>query len=174
VRHRLAAALAIIVIGLVGCGASRVPPTQWAAKVCSAVVPWRSQISNLNTQAQQQTSAAHSPDQVRDGLLTLLDGGVQASEAARAAVAAAGIPDVDNGAQIAARFADSLTRVRDAYRHARTDLQSLPTSDAGSFYDGVVAVLARLQTEYAASALDTTNLDAPALREAFDGVDQCR
>ena len=161
-------------ISLVGCGPSKVSPTQWAATVCSAVAPWRTQISSLNAQAQQQISAARSAGQVRDSLLTLLDGGVQASEAARAKVAAAGVPDVDGGAQIAARFADSLTRVREAYRHARTDLQSLPTSDASGFYDGVVAVLARLQTEYAASALDTTNLDAPALREAFDGVDQCR
>ena len=172
--YRLAAIAVTVVIGLAGCGASKVPPVQWATTVCSAVRPWRTQITTLNTQAQRQVSSASSPAQVRDSLVSLLDGGEQASERARAAVASAGIPDVDGGAMVASRFADSLTKVRDAYRHARTDLQSLPITDASSFYDGVVAVLARLQSEYAASALDTSNLDAPALREAFDGVDQCR
>jgi hypothetical protein len=164
----------IVVVGLAGCGASKVPPVRWATTVCSAVRPWRTQIVALNTQAQQQVSSASSPGQVRDSLVSLLDGGEQASESARAAVAGAGIPDVDGGEVVASRFADSLTKVRDAYRHARTDLQSLPITDATSFYDGVVAVLARLQSEYAASAPDTSNLDAPPLREAFDGVDQCR
>jgi MoxR-like ATPase len=178
VSYRLAAIAVIVVIGLVigvaGCGASKVPPVQWATTICSAVRPWRNQITALNTQAQQQVSSTSSPAQVRDSLVSLLSGGEQASERARAAVASAGIPDVDGGAMVASRFADSLTKIRDAYRHARTDLQTLAISDASSFYDGVVAVLARLQTEYAASALDTSNLDAPALREAFDGVDQCR
>jgi hypothetical protein len=170
--------LAVLVLAalvlVAGCAPDRVPPARWAATVCAAVGPWRTQINSLNNQAQQQVSAASSPAQVRDSLLALLDGAVTASENARVAVAAAGIPDVDGGETVAARFVDSLARAREAYRHARTDLQSLPTTDPTSFYDGVVAVLTRLQTEYAASALDTSNLDAPALRDAFDGDDQCR
>jgi hypothetical protein len=171
---KLAAIAVTVVIGLAGCGSSKVPAVQWATTVCSAVRPWRTQITALNAQAQQQVSSASSPVQVRDSLVSLLDGGAQASEQARAAVAGAGIPDVGDGAAVASRFADSLTKVRDAYRHARTDLESLSITDASSFYDGVVAVLTKLQSEYATSALDTSNLDAPALQEAFDGVDQCR
>src|SRR5262245_48497083 len=157
-----------------GCGDSKVPPAQWASKVCATVGPWRAQIESLNTQAQQHVSGASSPDQVRTSLLALLTGAAVASDNARQAVVAAGVPDVDGGDTVAARFADSLTRAREAYRHAGSDLASLPTGDASSFYDGVVAVMNRLQTEYAASALDTSNLDSPALRDAFDGVDQCR
>ena len=164
----------LLIATLAGCGESKVPPAQWAAKVCAAVGPWRAQIETLNTQAQQQVAGASSPDQVRTSLLSLLSGAAVASENARQAVVAAGIPDVDGGDTVAARFADSLTRAGEAYRHAGSDLAGLPTADPTSFYDGVVAVMNRLQTEYAASALDTSNLDSPALRDAFDGVDQCR
>jgi hypothetical protein len=164
----------LIIATLTGCGDSKVPPAQWAAKVCAAVGPWRAQIETLNAQAQQQVSGASSPAQVRASLMDLLNGAAVASENARQAVAAAGVPDVDGGDTVAARFADSLTRAREAYRHAGSDLASLPSLDPTSFYDGVVAVMNRLQTEYAASALDTSNLDSPALRDAFDGVDQCR
>ena len=164
----------LVVVGTSGCGDSKVPPAQWAAKVCAAVGPWRARIETLNAQAQQQVSAASSPVQVRASLMDLLNGAAVASENARQAVVAAGVPDVDGGDTVAARFADSLSRAREAYRHAGSDLASLATADPTSFYDGVVAVMNRLQTEYAASALDTSNLDSPALRDAFDGVDQCR
>ena len=40
--------------------------------------------------------------------------------------------------------------------------------------DGVTAVMSRLDDEYRASAVDTTNLDSPELREAFDGTASCR
>jgi hypothetical protein len=119
-------------------------------------------------------STATTPTQTRDNLLTLLTGGQDASETARAAVAGAGVPAVDGGAQVAQRFVDTLARARDAYAHARTDLQGLSTIDAAAFYDGVESVLSRLQTEYAASGIDTTNLDSPELRKAFDGAEQCR
>ena len=170
----IVAVLAVLLAVASGCGDSKVPPTQWASKVCAAVGPWRTQIEQLNAQAQQQVSGASSPAQVRTSLLDLLNGAAVASENARQAVVAAGVPDVDGGDTVVARFADSLTRAREAYRHAGSDLASLPTADPTSFYDGVVAVMNRLQTEYAASALDTSNLDSPALRDAFDGVDQCR
>jgi hypothetical protein len=174
VRRNWGIVAVVIVATLTGCGDGKVPAAQWASKVCAAVGPWRAQIEQLNAQAQRQVSGASSPAQVRTSLMDLLNGAAVASENARQAVVAAGVPDVDGGDTVAARFADSLSRAREAYRHAGSDLASLATADPTSFYDGVVAVMNRLQTEYAASALDTSNLDSPALRDAFDGVDQCR
>lgn len=170
---RRAAAVVAVLLLLAGCGGG-VSATDWAGRVCAAVKPWRTQIAELNAKAQQQMATATTPGQTRDNLLALLTGGEDASESARAAVVAAGVPDVDGGADIAGRFAVALTRSRDAYHHARTDLAALPTADAATFYDGVVAVMDRLRTEYAASGLDTSNVDSVALRDAFDGVDQCR
>lgn len=169
----LALLVAAVILLTAGCD-SGVPAAQWAGQVCAAVKPWRARIADLNSQAQQQMSTATTPQQTRDNLSALFAGGRDASETARAAVVAAGVPDVDGGDRVAQRFADALARARDAYAHARSDLQGLATTDAGAFYDGVVAMLGRLQTEYAASGIDTSNLDSPELRQAFDGIDQCR
>jgi hypothetical protein len=119
-------------------------------------------------------ASATTPAAAKDDLLQLLAGAQGASETARAAVAAAGAPDVDGGAEVAKRFTTSLERVRDAYAKARTDVQALSTDDASAFYDGVAGALSRLNTEYSASAVDTTALDSVELRTAFDGIDECR
>ena len=92
-------------------------------------------------------ASATTPGQTRENLL----GPADAAARTRArppgpTVVAAGVPDVDGGAEMARPLRrPRSTRVRDAYRHARTDLAALPTADATSFYDGVVAVLGRLR-----------------------------
>jgi len=169
-----AATVGALVVGcLAACGGGP-SAEQWTGQVCGALVPWRVTIADLNTRAQQQLSAAHTPTEVRTSLLDLLAGGASASETARVAVAAAGTPDAAGGAAVAARFVASLTGMRDAYARARTDLAALPTGDPPAFYRSVAAVLARLNTEYAASGVDTSKLDAPELRASFDKVDKCR
>jgi hypothetical protein len=164
----------LYVLALLAACSGGTPPDEWAGKVCAALSPWRGQIDTLNASAQRQVSAAGSPDQARAGLLELLAGAETATESARAAVAAAGTPDVDGGEEVARRFERALAGTRDAYARARSDLQALPTQDEDAFYDGVVAVLARLGEAYANSAVDTTELDSPRLRVAFDGAWQCR
>ena len=171
VRMAIVGVFALVL--LTACG-SGVPAGEWAGRVCSALVPWRTQIADLNARAQHQMSTASTPAQTRDNLLELLSGAETVSESARSAVAAAGTPDVDGGDEVARRFKASLEGTRDAYARARGDLQALPTDDAEGFYDGVVVVMTRLTEEYAKSGVDTTTLDSPELREAFEGVDQCR
>ena len=155
------------------CGSGPAPET-WAGQVCGALAPWRAQIAELNTHAQQQMSAASTPAQAQAGLVRLLAGGESASETARAAVVAAGTPDVDGGDEIADRFAASLSQTRDAYAHARGDLQALPTNDAEAFYDKVASVFATLDAEYTRSGVDTADLHSAELRNAFDKVDRCQ
>ncbi len=138
-------ALALLV--LAGCGSG--PSAQdWAGQVCGALTPWRASIADLNTQAQRQISANSTPAQTQATLLALVRGGQDASETARAAVAAAGTPDVAGGEEVAGRFVTSLADTRDAYAHAHADLAALSTADAATFYDGVAAVLTTLTTEY--------------------------
>ncbi len=170
---RAVAAGVCVLAVLAACG-SGVSADEWAGRVCGALAPWRTDISQLNARAQQQMSTASTPVQTRESLLGLLSGAEAASEAARTAVTAAGIPDVDGGDDVARHFVASLTGTRDAYARARADLQALPTDDATAFYNGVVAVMATLNHEYASTGVDTTHLESVELREAFDGVDQCR
>ena len=177
----LAVAAMLAVATLVACGTdsgsaagSAKNPAAWAGQVCAALTPWRGQIAQLNARAQQQVTATSTPTQTRDSLLDLLAGGETASETARAAVVAAGAPDVDGGAEVAGRFAASLARTRDAYADARADLLALSTNDGSMFYAGVASVLSTLTAEYARAGVDTSGLDSVELRTAFDKVDGCR
>jgi hypothetical protein len=138
------------------------------------LTPWRASIDNLTSQAQAAVTSTSTAAQTKDAIVHLLTGAEQASEAARKKVAAAGVPDTDGGDEVARQFITSLTKARDAYAHARTSVQALPTNDAQAFYDALTTVMNTLTQEYAASAVDTSHLDSAALSKAFAEVPTCR
>ena len=182
-RHRLAALVlttaGALSFGLAGCGGERdergdVAPEAWAAQVCRALTPWRSSIDALMVRAQERMDAAKGPDQAKSGLVELLGGAEAASEQARAAVAAAGAPDADNGRRVADEFTESLRRTRDAYGRAKTTVAGLPTTDPKPFYDAVATAFGQLNAEYGASTIDLDNVSSPQLKKAFDEVPACR
>jgi len=144
----------------------------WAERVCGALGPWRGEIDALMARAQQRMDRAANADQAKTGLLELLGGAEQASEQARAKVAAAGLPDAANGKRAAAEFADTLRRTRDAYGKAKETVDDLPTVDPKAFYDAVGAAFGQLDKDYGEVNLDRVN--SPELRKAFDEVPACR
>jgi hypothetical protein len=178
-RLAVATALLVVAAAVAGCGDDRsdrgdVAPEAWAGRVCAALAPWRGEIDALTGRAQAQMDAAKSPDQAKKSLVELLAGAETSSERARAAVAAAGLPDAANGRRVATEFAQSLERTRDAYGRAKTAVNALATAQAKAFYDGVAAVFAQLTKEYAASAPDPDKITSTELRKAFDKVPACR
>jgi hypothetical protein len=169
----LAAALVTGAVGCGGDGQGGVRSRTWVTGVCQALTPWRTQITTLNSQAATDTGAAHNPQQTRDSLVRLLSGAQQASEQARAKVAAAGYPDVKDGQAIAARFVTALANVRDAYAKAQHSIEALPMGDSKTFYDGVETALTTLNGDYAAAGVNTTTLASADLRKDFDEVPAC-
>jgi hypothetical protein len=162
-----------VVVALGACGTGATPPKTWTARVCGALAPWRSSISQLNSQAAAQMKDATTPVQTRDNMLRLLDGARQSTETARAKVSAAGVPDVDGGKVIADRFVSALTRVRDAYDKAHSTVAALPTGQAKPFYDGVATAVSTLDKEYSQAGLNTGALTSTELREDFEAVPEC-
>jgi hypothetical protein len=161
-----------LVVALAACGGPSA--RQWADRVCTALTPWRTQIAALNSTARSRVAAASSPAQIRDELAALLRGALAATEAARAEVVDAGIPDVTGGAEVAGRFIASLVAVRDAYARARAELERLPVADQSSFTTGVVGIFDRLNADYARTAPDTSALSSPQLQAAFADLPRCR
>ncbi|KUL32291.1 hypothetical protein ADL15_19860 [Actinoplanes awajinensis subsp. mycoplanecinus] len=146
----------------------------WAASVCTALAPWRSEINTLTTRTQQQMTMRTTPGQAKENLARLFDGARAASETARAGVERAGVPDVDGGKAIAAAFVGSLTGMRDAYGTAHDGIESLATTPTSTFYTEVDKVVTRLNTEYEKSGLDTSKLDSVELKEAFESLPECQ
>jgi hypothetical protein len=164
--------LALLLLTVAGCSEGP-PPRAWAASVCSALTPWRSEITTFTTRAQEQTPHSATPEQAKETLLRMLEDARDSSERARSKVAAAGVPEVEGGKEVAAGMTESLRKVRDAYGKARDTIKDLPTADDNAFYEGVTAAMKTLQAEYAASALDTSKLHSPELQEAFAEVPEC-
>lgn len=162
----------VLLACLAGC-AKGPPPRAWAAAVCSALAPWRAEITTLTTTAQQQTPQSTTPEQAKENLVRMLEGARDATEKARSEVEAAGVPDVKDGSTIAGKMTESLGKVRDAYGKARDTVEALSTSDSERFYSGVQTAMVTLQQEYAASALDTTNLRSTELQAAFAEAPEC-
>jgi hypothetical protein len=142
--------------------------------VCTALAPWRTEISTLATRTQQQMTAETTPAQAKENLTRLFAGAQDASEKAREGVQRAGVPDVDHGKQIASSFMASLGATRDAYGRAKSGIQALPTAPSAAFYTKVAAVVDTLRVDYKKSELDTSKLDSKELTDAFDEVPECR
>ncbi|MEU4775518.1 hypothetical protein [Micromonospora sp. NPDC023644] len=170
---KLTVVLATLVLVLAGCGGGP-SPQAWAASVCSALTPWRAEISKLTSSTDQQMTAQTTPAQAKENLVRLFGGAEQASETARRKVEEAGIPETEHGAEVSAGFRASLAKVRDAYGRARDTIDGLGTGQPTAFYDGVRAAVDTLNKEYDASALDTSRLNSEELRRAFDEVPECR
>jgi hypothetical protein len=164
--------LGVVAALLAGCGGGPAPAA-WAASVCEALTPWRAEIGELTARTQQQMTAETTPAQAQENLVRLFDGAHASSERARADVERAGVPDVDGGQAVRDRFTASLAAVRDAYGHARDAIAGLDTGQAKAFYDRVAEVVTVLNEEYARSGVDTTNLESPELKRAFDEVPEC-
>lgn len=172
-RRALLAVLAVACLAsAAGCGGA-VAPRTWVTSVCRALAPWRAQIGTLNQTAQSEMAGAKTPQDTRTHLLTLLSSAEGASEQARAAVAAAGPPDVDGGAEIERRFVRALAGVRDAYHRADQTIVGVSTADATAFYAAVGAAMKQLDTDYSAAGLDTDKLISPELSDDFAQVPAC-
>jgi hypothetical protein len=173
---------ALLAAGTAACGGSGgegtgegrgdVAAATWAERVCGALGPWRGEIDALMARAQQRMDGAANADQAKSGLLELLGGAEQASEQARAKVAAAGVPDAANGKRAATEFTDTLRRTRNAYGRAKETINSLPTVDQKAFYDAVGAAFGQLDKDYGDVDLDRVN--SPELQKAFDEVAACK
>ncbi|MFK3981513.1 hypothetical protein ACI2K4_14190 [Micromonospora sp. NPDC050397] len=165
--------LCTLVLLVGGCGGGPTAPA-WAASVCDALSPWRLEIDELTSSAQQQMTAQTTPAQAKENLVRMMAGAERASEDARRGVAEAGVPDVSQGDLVSDGFLDSLTQVRDAYGRAKRSIEQLDTGRPEPFYDGVEAAVDTLNKEYDASGLDTSKLNSPELKQAFDEVPECR
>ncbi|WP_433054830.1 hypothetical protein [Dactylosporangium sp. CS-033363] len=171
---RLLAAVALL-LGAAACGGpDGVEPKTWAKQVCTALTPWRAEIADLTSKAQQQLQAAKTPAQTKTNIVDLLAGAEASSEKARTGVSGAGVPAVDDGPKVAEQFTASLTKARDAYGNAKRTVSGLPTESAKTFYGEVSKAFSTLKDEYERSAIDPSHVGPADLQKAFDEVPECR
>jgi hypothetical protein len=165
----------LVSAGTGGCGSDGdVAPKRWAQSVCTTLTPWRAEIADLTTKAQQQLQAAKTASQTKSNIVDLLRGAESASEKARLGVVAAGVPDVSGGTGVSQQFIASLSKARDAYGNAKRSVEALQPADAKAFYTAVGSTFAVLKEEYEQSAIDPKHVGPKELQKAFNEVPECR
>lgn len=166
--------VALVVLACAGCSRPGPPPDAWVVTVCQALTPWRTEITQLNQRAAIQMGQATTVEQTRSNLVSLVTDARDVTESARAAVAAAGVPDTPGGESVARGFEQSLAATRDAYAAAAEHLLALPGNDEAAFYNGVVDVMDRLNRQYEEAGAELAEMDSPQLRAAFERAPECQ
>jgi hypothetical protein len=171
---RIVAAWSALAFLLAGCGSDGVPSETWARSVCLAVKPWSTQIDVSVTQAREKITSASDPAQTKSELVALFGGAQRASAEAVAKVQKAGVPDADNGKQVATQFVAALKSAEKQFGQAAAGVNALSTSDRSAFYSGVVKVGDQLSRDNNASSKQLSDVRSTALEKAFERVPECR
>lgn len=170
--HRWAVAV-VLIGGLVACGSGGVEPEVWTRNVCESLIDRRLEIQGQTSTTTQRRPDTKSTGEYRALLVTMLSGQEKATEVARQHVIDAGIPDVEDGEQVAGQLVASLTTARDAYATARVDVERMQVERIGDFYTELDARMEKLRADVAGAEFDPAALKAKELRDGFTAVPAC-
>lgn len=183
-RHRGRAGLAIMLLALLAaCGQSdaegstkkdKVSAAVWAKDVCTTVRPWAGKIQTAVTSTQSTLDRSSAPNVVKPQLTQLFFGAAKATDTAIAEIDKAGVPEVDNGEQIAKDFRAALVSARDAFAAAQTSVQGLNTSDKKKFDAAVSQVGTKLKQDYAKAGKNIQKATSDELTKAFEKEPACK
>lgn len=176
------AAFAILLLALLAaCGGQggsttkdRVPAAAWAKDVCTTVRPWAGKIQTAVTNTQTTLGKSSEPKVVKPQLTQLFFGAAKATDTAIAGIDKAGVPEVDNGEQIAKDFRAALVSARNAFAAAQTSVQGLDTSDKKKFDAAVSQVGTKLKQDYAKAGKNIQKATSDELTKAFEKEPTCQ
>jgi AcrR family transcriptional regulator len=152
-------------------------PAVYARDFCTAFNTWKETVSSRSDQLQQDLSKAtpENLEAIRDLLLTYLDDNIVLTDQAREDIRAAGVPHVENGAQIASALAGAIASARDIFDDARKQARNLPADDPDAFVGGLGDLATGLPKQFEAIPVAERLPDeaSPELREAFTREPAC-
>jgi len=181
---RIGAALAIVLVALLSAcgqddsgGSATKPPVSasvWTKDVCMTVRPWAGKIRTAVTNTETTLGKSSEPKVVKPQLTQLFAGAVKSTDKAIADVDKAGVPDVDNGEQIAKNFRAALVSARNAFAAAQKSVQGLDTSDKKKFDAAVSQVGTKLKQDYAKAGKTIETATSAELTKAFEKEPACQ
>lgn len=152
--------------------AKPVPVKAWSGSVCQDFGRWQARLAVLTP-----TVLPADPAAGKAAITKFVKGAVTATATLAGRLESAGVPEIKDGAAIAAAFTSSVESLRGAYRRARTAAAALPTADRAAFATATHALAVQLQA--AASTLSATvaqaaaQYPASALDQAFSSTKAC-
>jgi hypothetical protein len=122
----LAAGCALVVAACGGGGTESVEPAVYTKSVCQALSVWQQRLTEGSTILVQRTNAATNLKDVRRDFVSFFGGALAETNTMLAVVAAAGVPDVNDGEAVSAALLRALRRFRPIFVDAAADARRLP------------------------------------------------
>jgi hypothetical protein len=162
----------ILAVCLAACGGGGVSPREYVRSVCEAMADWQGEIQDRSTSLAQDLGTDATPQQGKDALAEFLDGVITDTEGMVDQVEEAGSPDIQDGEDQANRLTDALTQVLEAFRAARTEVQTLPTDSPEAFQQRADEIGSAIQSAIT-EAGSTFEQPSPELDPVFEGEPAC-
>ncbi|MGH2786800.1 MAG: hypothetical protein ACRDJV_02690 [Actinomycetota bacterium] len=175
-RSRLvSAALSVAVIGgLAACGngGDTVAAEDYAADVCGAVKDYTDTVSERVSEIQSE--APEDPEAGKEVLTNFLGDMVGDTDTLISEVEDAGVPDVDNGEEIADDVRSALGQVKSILEDAQSQIEDLPTDDPQAFAEGTQEIGTSLQESGQEVQSGLEGLQSSELEEASQDIEVCQ
>jgi hypothetical protein len=160
--------------GLVACGGGNdtVSAQEYTSDVCGAVKQYTDSISNRVSEIQSDAPA--NPEEGKEVLTSFMNEMISDTDELIAAVDGAGVPDVEDGEQIADEVLTALEDVRVILDDARAQIEDLPTDDPQAFAEGTQEIGTSLQESGEGIQSGLSELQSSELEEASQDVEACQ
>lgn len=169
----------------------------WTATVCMSLSDWIDVIAAIDADAQDAVTLQGTGDRADTGfdsgdtgtggdvgpaagrriLVALFGDAADATDDLVQDLEDAGVPDIEDGAELTQLFLENFSNVRDAFVRARDDAADLPVDDAEDFADAAQSILDDI--DVASTDVETafneasTELDVSEFEEAFADEEAC-
>lgn len=156
-----------------GAGSGRVTAEAWASSVCGATADWIDEIETLNAGLQEHLDAS-SLEALRDSTVDYFDDLLASTDRMIDRVDAAGVPDVEGGAQVAGHVRSGLATARRALRDARERAAALATDDPETFSGELRQIGEEVATSLSDVGASMARFRSPELDAASEDVPECQ
>ncbi len=179
-RARWVALVTGVVVAAAGCGGGGTPANEWVADVCEGMTSWVGELGRGSENLNDDIDSLERNDFVglKELTVAFVDRAVDATEVLLDRIEEAGVPAVDDGADVADTFLTAIGEVRDVFADVRDGIAGLPTDDPRALARGLEGFAAAIgeNTAAAAEVLEearAAGLGGPELAEAFEEEPAC-
>ncbi|MDQ3985389.1 MAG: hypothetical protein M3280_02690 [Actinomycetota bacterium] len=173
---RLVKVLVALVPALVipACGSDTVAAGEYMGSVCSEMKAWIEGIQSDAQEVQSLDPQTPAPEQ-KEKATEFLEATIESTDEMISDVEDAGVPDVENGDQIAEDVVGTLEDARQAYEEANEKVADLSTDDPAAFQQGLSEIGQALSAQGEALRTSMSTLqESEELQNAGQDVQPCQ
>ena len=158
-----------------GCGGEdSVAVDDYANDLCTALTGWTETLRDRQAELQEGGEPGTTPQEDRAALQSFVDGAVEASDTLVDEVEAAGVPDIDNGDEVADAFREAVVETRSELEAAQDDVGEIPTDTPDAYQAAVDDFVTDLRATLEGIDEHLEGLEAPELDMALDEASACQ